>query len=119
MILRPLAFAIAFGLAAVPAANAAALSCGPTATDGCCCPEAGAGPACSMGCSESSAATLLSALPSPPARYHVRASGASADAPPSAASPLIHEVSGPIWAAGAGLHDPPEALYLLHRSLRL
>jgi len=72
-----------------------------------------------MGCSEGSAATLLSALPSPPARLIVQAFAASADATLSADSPLIHNVRSPIAAAAVESHSPPEPLYLLHHNLRL
>jgi len=72
-----------------------------------------------MGCSEGSAATLLPSLPSPSSRYNVPAYAASFEATPGALSPLIREAGGRFSAAGAGLHDPPEPLYLLHRNLRL
>ncbi len=120
MTIRLLTLAIAIGLAASPAASAAGALCAPgPAEDCCCCPQASTGPTCAMSCSEGSAAALLPALPSPPSRQTVHAPAACSDAPPTAASPLLPEVSGPLSAAGVGLHDPPEALYLLYRNLRL
>ena len=120
MTLRFLALAIAVGLAVAPAASAAGALCGPgPAEDCCCCPQASAGPTCAMGCSEDSAATLLPALPSPLSRQHVQTPAACFDALPGAAAPLLHEAGGRFSAACAGLHAPPEALYLLYRNLRL
>ena len=114
------AWLLGASLAAAPAASAAGALCGlGPAEDCCCCPQTSAGPTCAMGCSEGSATTLLPALPSPLSRRHVQAPAARFDTLPGAASPLLHEAGGPIWAAGAGLHAPPEALYLLHRNLRL
>ena len=107
-------------LAATPLASAAGALCGPgPAEDCCCCPPTSAGPTCAMSCSEGSAAALLPALPSPPSRHTVQAPAACFDALPGAASPLLHEAGGRFSAAGAGLHDPPEALYLRYRNLRL
>ena len=120
MTIRLLTLAIAIGLAASPAASAAGALCAPgPAEDCCCCPQASTGPTCAMSCSEGSTAALLPALPSPPSRHTVQAPAACFDALPGAASPLLHEAGSPIWAAGAGLHDPPEALYLRYRNLRL
>ena len=120
MTLRLLALAIAVGLAASPAVSAAGALCGAgPAEDCCCCPPVSAGPTCAMSCSEGSAATLLPALPSPLSRQHVQAPAACFDALPGAAAPLLHEAGGRFSAACAGLHAPPEALYLLYRNLRL
>lgn len=114
------AWLLGVSLAAAPAVSAAGALCGPGLADDCCsCPQASAGLACAMGCSEDSAAALLPALPSPPSRHHVQAPAASFDAPPGATSVLIHEAGGRCSAIYAGLHTPPEALYLLHRNLRL